>query len=167
MVVCYSFSNGNTRNIAKQLKEALNADYDEIDTVIPYTPYGGFGSEVVSQGQDEVNKGFQPEIPPLSVKVEDYDIIAVGTPTWWYTMAPAMLTFLNSYNWSGKRIIPFMTHGGWPGHVIKDMKKCCEGAEFMTAMQIQFDSQGGSKMHTLQADIQKWIENVKKEIQGN
>lgn len=82
MVVCYSFSNGNTRNIAKQLKEALNADYDEIDTVIPYTPYGGFGSEVVSQGQDQVNKGFQPEITPLSVKVEDYDIIAVGTPTW-------------------------------------------------------------------------------------
>lgn len=58
LVVCYSFSNGNTRMIAKQLKEALNSDYDEINTVRPYPPYGGFGSEIVSQGQDEVNKGF-------------------------------------------------------------------------------------------------------------
>ena len=66
---------------------------------------------MVSQGQREVDEGFQPEIKPLSVNVADYDVVAIGTPTWWYTMAPAVLTFLNANDWSQKTVIPFMTHG--------------------------------------------------------
>lgn len=45
-------------------------------------------------------------------------------------MAPAVLTFLSAYDWKGKTVIPFQTHGGWPGHVIKDMKGVCKGAAF-------------------------------------
>ena len=45
LVVCYSFSNGNTRMIARQLQQALGADYAEIETVTPYPPYGGFNSK--------------------------------------------------------------------------------------------------------------------------
>ena len=164
LVICYSFSNGNTRMIAKQLQEALNADYAEIDTVVPYPPYGGFNSKVVSQGQREVDAGFQPEIKPLAFDIADYDVIAVGTPTWWFTMAPAMLTFLHSQEWKGKKVIPFMTHGGWPGHVIKDIKKCCAGAEFAPSMEIQFDSEGGSIMHTSRSEITAWIERVKQTL---
>lgn len=51
LVVCYSFSCGNTRKIAKQLQVALNADYAEIEPVTPYPPYGGWDSEVTRQGQ--------------------------------------------------------------------------------------------------------------------
>ena len=164
LVVCYSFSNGNTRMIARQLQQALGADYTEIETVTPYPPYGGFNSKVVSQGQREVDEGFQPEIKPLSVNVADYDVVAIGTPTWWYTMVPAVLTFLNSNDWSQKTVIPFMTHGGWPGHVIKDIQNGCVGAKFLPDMKIQFDSQGGSNMLTSQADINAWIERVTKAI---
>ena len=166
LVVCYSFSNGNTRKVAKQLQKALEADYAEIETVTPYPPYGGYGSEVVSQGQREVEAGYRPEIKPLQADIEDYDVIAIGTPTWWYTMAPAVLTFLNENDWSGKTVIPFMTHGGWPGHVISDIKKCCNCADFLTDMEIQFDSQGGTKMHTAQTDINAWIERVRQQIQS-
>lgn len=60
-------------------------------------------------------------IKPLDADVQNYDVIAVGTPTWWYTMAPAVKTFLNSQKWEGKTVVPFMTNGGWPGHVIKDI----------------------------------------------
>ena len=153
LVVCYSFSNGNTRMIARQLQEALRADYAEIETVIPYPPYGGYGSEVVRQGQNEVDSGFKPDIKPLALNVADYDVIAVGSPTWWYTMAPAVLAFLSAQQWSGKKVIPFMTHGGWPGHVIRDIKKCCEGADFAPDMKVQFDSQGGATMLTPQSEI--------------
>lgn len=79
-------------------------------------------------------------------------------------MAPAVLTFLNENDWSGKTVIPFMTHGGWPGHVIRDIQNGCTGAEFAPDMKIQFDSQGGAKMLTSQADINAWIERVKKAI---
>lgn len=93
LVVYYSWSNGNTKQIAEQLAKETGAELAEIDTVQPYT---GSYDEVVDQGQREVNAGYKPEIKPLTVNIQDYDVIAVGTPTWWYTMAPAVLTFLSA-----------------------------------------------------------------------
>ena len=79
-------------------------------------------------------------------------------------MAPAVRTFLRGQDWSGKTVIPFMTNGGWPGHVIKDMEKFCKGASFTDEMEIQFDSQGGDHMETAQSKIKDWIEAVKKSL---
>ena len=79
-------------------------------------------------------------------------------------MAPAVLTFLTTNDFTGKTVIPFMTNGGWPGHVIKDMEENCKGAAFAHEMQIQFDSTGGSRLETPMEDITKWIQNVKKII---
>ena len=159
LVVYYSWSNGNTKRIAEQLAGAAGADIARIETVQPYT---GCYNEVVEQGHREVNEGYRPPIQPLGVNVTDYDVIAVGTPTWWYTMAPAVLTFLEGQDFSGKTVIPFMTNGGWPGHVIRDRKKACKGAEFACEMEVKFDSQGGDHLETPQAELDAWMERVKK-----
>ena len=152
LTVYYSWSNGNTERIAKMLQKEIGGDIVRIDTI---TPYEGSYDDVVNQGQEEVQRGYEPEIKPLGVNISDYDVIAVGTPTWWYTMAPAVLTFLHTESFADKTVIPFMTNAGWPGNVIKDMK---------TEMQIQFDSTGGSRLETPMEDITKWIQNVKKII---
>lgn len=157
LIVYYSVSNGNTKRIAKQLQKATGADIAQIETVTPYT---GSYNDIVNQGQREVNRGYQPEICPLPVNPADYEIIAVGTPTWWYTMAPAVLTFLKSCDWQGKTIIPFQTHGGWPGHVMKDMKNVCKGGKFIHEMEIQFDSTGGADLVTTKENIETWIKQV-------
>ena len=159
LIVCYSVTNGNTLRIAKMLQKKTGADLVRLDTV---TPYPDDYNTVVDQGQREVNRGYEPAIKPLTVSLDDYDVIAVGTPTWWYTMAPAVLTFLHSQNWKGKTVVPFMTNGGWPGHVIKDMKKACAGAEFACEMEVQFDSTGGDHLETKQAKIDAWIEDIEK-----
>lgn len=112
LIVYYSWTNGNTERIARKLQKVTGADMDRIETVIPYS---GSYDEVVKQGQDEVNRGYQPEIVPLSFSVKDYDVIAVGTPTWWYTMAPAVLSFVKAQDFKGKTVIPFMTNGGMAG----------------------------------------------------
>lgn len=161
LVIYYSWSNGNTRRIAEQLAKVTGADIAEIDTM---QPYSGSYDEVVSQGQREVNTGFMPKLKPLQVKIQDYDVIAVGTPTWWYTMAPAVLSFLNETDFAGKIVIPFMTNGGWPGHVIKDIKEKCKGAKFMHEMEIQFDSTGGANLETPEKKIAEWIESIKEEL---
>ncbi len=161
LIVYYSWSNGNTKRIAEQLQKATGADIERIETSEPYT---GSYDDVVSLGQQEVNKGYMRPIKKLEKNPENYDIIAVGTPTWWYTMAPAVKTFLNDYNFKGKKVIPFMTNGGWPGHVIKDIKKMCSGAEFINPMEIQFDSNGGAELITKESVIEKWINDVKKNI---
>lgn len=159
LVVYYSWSNGNTKRIAEQLARRTGADIARIETVQPYT---GSYDEVVDQGQREVNEGYRPPIQPLGVNVADYDVIAVGTPTWWYTMAPAVLTFLEGKDFTGKTVIPFMTNGGWPGHVLRDMKKACGGAQFACEMEVKFDSQGGDHLETPQTELDAWMERVKK-----
>lgn len=161
LVIYYSWSNGNTERIAKQLANEIDADIARIETTIPYT---GSHEEVVEQGKREVEAGFMPQIDPLSVNVSDYDVIAIGTPTWWYTMAPAVLTFLTENDFNGKTIIPFMTNGGWPGHVIKDMKSKCKGANFIHEMQIQFDSMGKDHLETSESVIAEWIEQIKEDL---
>lgn len=159
LVAYYSWANGNTKRIAERLAEGTQADLARIETV---TPYKGSYNDVVSQGQREVQNGFMPKIQPLNVDINDYDIIAVGTPTWWYTMAPAVHTFLHSQEWNGKIVIPFMTNGGWPGHVIRDMEKECAGAAFPLSLQVRFDSTGGDHMETPEKDVDTFVAEVKK-----
>ena len=133
-------------------------DLLRIDTAVPYT---GSYNDVVDQGQREVEAGYEPALKPVNVDLSAYDVIAVGTPTWWYTMAPAVLTFLHSQNWAGKTVVPFMTNGGWPGHVIKDMKKACPEAKFACDFQVKFDSNGGDHLETPQSQIDAWVQSVK------
>ena len=159
LIVYYSWSNGNTERIAKQLQSVAGGDLAKIDTAVPYS---GSYDDVVAQGQREVNRGYEPEIKPLNVNLADYDVIAVGTPTWWYTMAPAVKTFLHANDFTGKMVVPFMTNGGWPGHVIKDMKQLCAGAKTDCELQVQFDSTGGDHLETPEAQIDAWAQNVKK-----
>lgn len=116
---------------------------------------------MVDQDQREVNAGFEPKLKPLPVNVADYDVIAVGTPTWWYTMAPAVKAFLHGQNFAGKTVVPFMTNGGWPGRVIKDMKAACPGADFACDMQVKFDSNGGDHLETPESKINAWAQSVK------
>lgn len=140
------------------MQSVAGGDLVRLDTAVPYT---GSYNDVVDQGQREVNAGFEPELKPLSVNIADYDVIAVGTPTWWYTMAPAVKAFLHGQNFAGKTVVPFMTNGGWPGRVIKDMKAACPGADFACDMQVKFDSNGSDHLETPESKINAWAQSVK------
>ena len=157
LVIYFSWSNGNTERIARMLHDKIGGDIVKIDTLVPYE---GSYEDVVDRGQEEVRRGYEPELRPLGVSVSDYDVIAVGTPTWWYTMAPAVRTFLHGNNFAGKTVIPFMTNGGWPGHVIKDMKALCKGADIACEMQVRFDSEGGSTLMTPTEKIEQWLQSA-------
>ena len=91
LIVYYSWSNGNTKRIAEQLANETGADIARIETT---EPYKGTHEDVVNQGKREVEAGFMPRINSLSVNLADYEVIAIGTPTWWYTMAPVSYTHL-------------------------------------------------------------------------
>lgn len=157
LIVYYSQARGNTKRIAEKIQKAKGYDIAEIETAKPYT---GSYEEIVDRGQEEVNTHYQPNIKNLSADLNAYSRIIIGSPTWWYTMAPAVLTFLNSNDFSGKTVIPFSTHGGWPGHLIKDIKALCNGAEFEKEKEIQFDSTGGAELITPESEIDEWIKQL-------
>ena len=135
IVIYYSYG-GNTRKIAKKVADVTGADLAEIDTVKPYT---GSYNEVVDQGQREVNRGFCQEIKPFNVDLKQYDSIILGTPVWWYTFAPAMNSFLQNVNLSGKSVYPFATNGGWIGHTFEDFEKKCKNADVHAGLNVRFN----------------------------
>ena len=132
LIVYFSYT-GNTKKIAEKVCKEVKADMVEIETVIPY---GENYNQVVQQGKEEVERGFKPKIKKLKVDLAQYDIIILGTPVWWYTMAPAVFTFLTDNNLTDKVIIPFATNGGWIGHTFEDIKKACPRSEMREGLDL-------------------------------
>lgn len=155
LIVYWSLSGGNTKRIADALQQATGADMEALELV---TPYSGSYDDITAQGKREVDEGFKPALKPLRYEPEDYDVIAVGTSTWWYTMSPAVLSFLAAHDWTGKTVIPFQTHAGWPGHCLDDMQAACAGADFVHPLQVKFDHQ---TLVSPQSDIDGWLAGVK------
>jgi len=139
------------------LRDKLGVDIEQIDTAVPYpTEY----RKASDQGKREVESGFKPQLKPLKFDPADYDVIIVGTPTWWYSMAPAVHTYLTGHDFSGKTVIPFMTMGGWPGKTIENMKRDSAGAEHKLEKEILFDSEGGPVLKTPEAELNEWIGEI-------
>ena len=154
LIVYYSQAVGNTKKIAEKIQRATGADIFKIDTVIPYE---GTSEELTTQGQQEVDRCYKPELKVSHINLDMYDRFIIGTPVWWYSMAPAMRTFLASNDWTGKKIVPFITSGGSPGHAIDDIKNICRGAVFEKDKSIQFDSIELNEQITTDEEIEKWI----------
>lgn len=153
LIVYYSYT-GNTKKIAEEIQRETGADIVRIDTVIPYSSNYDV---VVTQGQEEVNSNYKPEIKEIDINIEDYDTIILGTPVWWYTFAPAINTFLSKYNMDNKEIVPFVTNGGWLGHTIKDIKEMCPNAKVENEINIEFS---GSDLSTSKDKINIWINSL-------
>ncbi len=157
LVVYYSFTNGNTKRIAGDVAEYLGADLERIDVEVPYP---AVYEEASAQGHKEVDAGYCPVLKQIQFQPETYDLIVLGTPTWWYSMSPAMRTYLSEHDWNGKIVVPFMTNAGWPGTVLADMKSLLKNADVRCEKEILFDHNGGAKMVTDEDEIDHWIESI-------
>lgn len=162
LTVYFSFTAGNTKRIAEKVHSAVGGDIVRLETVKPY-PINY--EQAVSQGDDEVKRGYKPELKPLGVDLSKYDRIIIGTPTWWYHMSPAVLSFLSSNDFTGKTVVPFMTNAGWPGSVIKDMTALAkkQGAKVENGHEFRFSSNDKhyDMMETSEKELDEWIESLK------
>ena len=100
---------GNTSIIAKMIAEQTGADLFEIEAVNAYPEtYDG----LLDVSRQEMSDNARPEIVGTVDNMEDYDIVFVGYPNWWGDMPMIIYNFLESYDFSGKTVIPFCAHGG-------------------------------------------------------
>lgn len=159
LTVYYSWSHGNTGRIAKLIQKTVGGDVEEIEMA---SPYKRTYDEMVAKSHEEVNRGAAPAVKPLTHSIDDYDLVFVGTPTWWYTMASPVLSFLKGQDWKGRQAAFFMTNAGWPGHVISDMKKAAPGADVKGTLEVRFDSGGSDHLETPESEIQKWASEMTK-----
>lgn len=112
-LVAYFSASGVTASVAKKLAIAAEADLYEIKPEIPYTKADLNWMDKSSRSSVEMkDKTFRPALEDKNAKIEDYDIIFIGFPIWWYVAPTVINTFLESYDFSNKTIVLFATSGG-------------------------------------------------------
>lgn len=155
IVVYYSYT-GNTKKIADMIKEKLNCDVLELTPKIPFsTDY----QTVVDEYQNNSIDNKEVEINDININLNDYEEIIIGTPVWWYTISPVVVTFLKKYDLSGKVVIPFATNAGWLGKTFKDVQKLCPNSKVEKEMNIVFKSYSDN-LKTDIKDINNWIASL-------
>lgn len=112
-LVAYFSATGRTAKVAKTLSEACDADLYEIKPAVPYTSGDlNWHDDKARSTVEMKDSKSRPALADKNANVEDYDVIFVGFPVWWYVAPTIINTFLESYDFSGKKIVLFATSGG-------------------------------------------------------
>ncbi len=112
-LVAYFSASGTTARVAKELAQAAGADLYEIKPTVPYTKADLNWMDKKSRSSIEMNdKSSRPALADKDANIAAYDTILLGFPIWWYVAPTIINCFLESYNFSGKKIILFATSGG-------------------------------------------------------
>ncbi len=153
-LVAYFSASGVTRGVATQLAEVAGADLYEIVPEQIYTDADLDWRDSLSRSSVEMkDKTSRPAIKKTELKIDDYDTIYVGFPIWWYTCPTIINTFMESYNFQGKTVIPFATSGG------SGIRKACED---LKASYPNVNWKEGKLLNRASKDdLKKWVENNK------
>lgn len=150
LIAFYSWG-GNTRGIANEIHNQTGADLYEIKLTRPYsTDY----NTVLMEAQEDQHKQARPEIANLPDSIDEYDMILLGYPNWWASIPMPITSFLESFNFSGKTIVPFCSHGGERfGQSLTAIAKLAPDADMGEGLAINYS--GGASMPD---DVSKWLD---------
>lgn len=152
-LVAYFSASGVTAKTAEQLAELTGAELFEIKPKIPYTSADLDWRNDKSRSSVEMkDRSSRPEIAEVKDNMCDYDAVFVGFPIWWYVAPTIINTFLESYDFTGKKIIPFATSGGsGMGKTNESLKPSCKGAELLDGEMLN---------HFDKAKTEKWLKKL-------
>lgn len=144
---------GNTEVIANMIQDAAGGDLFLIETEKKYSADYDI---VVDYGQQEQKEKTRPKLSSHIKNMEDYDIVFIGFPNWWYDMPMAVYSFLEEYDFNGKTVIPFTTHGGSGfSSSEKKIKSMLNGATMLEGLAVS-----GSKSTGAQRDVNEWLRKL-------
>ncbi|MBP1570978.1 MAG: flavodoxin [Oscillospiraceae bacterium] len=132
-LVTYFSASGVTKAVAEKLAQAVSADIYEIAPKVLYTAADLDWRDKTSRSTVEMNDlSYRPEMAEGDVDISAYDTVYVGFPIWWYIAPTIINTFLEKYDWNGKKIVLFATSGGsgW-GKTVEKLEDSCKGAEIV------------------------------------
>ena len=144
---------GNTELAAKYIKDIIGGDLFHIEAVHNY-PIGY--DECTEVARAEFKAKARPEITNKINHFEDYDVIFLGYPNWWGTMPMPAFTFIDSYDFTDKIVIPFCTHeGSGMGNSERDIIKSLPYATVLKGLAIK-----GTNAASSRPVLEKWIESI-------
>lgn len=153
-LVAYFSASGITARAAKNLAKAVGADLYEILPAVPYTSADLDWNDKKSRSSLEMkDKASRPELKGHNAPVAEHDIIFLGFPIWWYTAPMIIRTFLEAYDFAGKKILLFATSGGSGlGRTAEELADSCPGADIRNGKMLNEDFSG--------SELQKWVESL-------
>ncbi len=148
---------GNTQIIAQIIAQETGADLFKITTVNPYPDVYDECTAVARQEQEDHAR---PEIVDPPEDLGGYDTVFIGYPIWWGDMPMAVYTFLESYDFSGKTVIPFSTHEGSGLAGTKDsIEEICAGATVLEGLAIR-GSTAQNEREEARSSVVQWLEGL-------
>lgn len=148
---------GNTHIVAEMIAAKTHGDLFEIRTVKSY-PFGY--EETTDQARQEQRENARPELTAKVSDMEKYDTVFLGYPIWWSDMPMAVYTFLESYNFAGKRVIPFCTHAGsgfsrTPGNLAKALPQ----SEILEGLAL-YGTVAQHEQDKARTEVNSWLEKL-------
>lgn len=152
-LIAYFSASGVTADVAARLAKVAGADLFEIKPEVPYTAADLDWTNKKSRSTIEMNDpASRPAIKEKLANMTDYDVIFVGFPIWWYVAPTIINTFLESYDFSGKTIVPFATSGGSGiGKTVAVLEKVAPKANFKPGKLLNRASE---------ADMENWVRSL-------
>ena len=129
-LVAYFSASGVTKGVAEKLAKAAGADLFEIKPAVLYTQADLDWTNKKSRSSVEMsNPASRPQIAEELPNMDEYDMVFIGFPIWWYVAPTIINTFVESYDFSGKTIVPFATSGGsGMGKTVQVLKPLCSSS---------------------------------------
>lgn len=151
-LVAYFSASGVTKRYAEKIAKISGADVFEIEPKIPYTNADLNWQNSNSRSSVEMkNLDSRPEIAENLRNMDEYDTVFVGFPIWWYVAPTIIDTFLESYDFSGKTIVPFATSGGsGMGKTVDVLKSVCPKADIRDGKVVN---------HISENELTGWVES--------
>jgi flavodoxin len=149
----YFSHSGNTRLIAAQIHENTGG---EIFEIVPADPYPRNYNEVVEQARKELREDYRPQLKTHVMNMDLYDVVFVGYPNWWGTIPRPVAMFLSEYDFSGKTIAPFCTHGGGGlGRSVQEIRELCPQSTVLDALAVRDGS-----VKNAQTQVADWLRSI-------
>lgn len=152
-LIAYFSWSGNTEQVAQIIQAATGGDLFEI---APATPYTDDYDELLDIAQQEQSEDARPELAAQVENWDSYDTVFVGYPNWWSDAPMAVYTFLESYDWTGKTLVPFNTSasGGF-GRSLSGIEESAAEAEILEGL--SFTS---STLDDAQSEVSAWLDGL-------
>ncbi|MDF2510636.1 MAG: flavodoxin [Herbinix sp.] len=133
LIVYYSLFQ-NTKNLALEIAKQTGGTIREL---IPDKNYSFDYNTAAKEVRSEISRGFCPKLISGNESLDDYQTIFIGTPNWFKTLAPPVMSFLKQHDFTGKTIIPFCTHGGGGfGEIENDIAKECSESIILPGIEV-------------------------------